>query len=556
MSLADRTPLKPTGAHGHNSNDVDTAFATEVDLAAAAVALGAADVHPWSAEETSLARFARNQKALSKGKVQLLRDLIQAGFDPLGEAFCSLRASEQRRESGAIYTPDSIVRAMVEWGRAQRTPARVIDPGTGSGRFLLRAGKTFPKAFLVGIDIDPLAGLLARANLATAGLADRSQIIVGDYRLMNEPAVSPTFYVGNPPYVRHHLISTAWKDWLFDEAAKLGHKASKLAGLHVHFILATARIAKRGDYGAFITAAEWLDVNYGSLVRSLALNELGAQSITVVEPTAQPFPNAAATAAITTFAPASKRVTVSFRRIDSLQNLGSLTTGRKVHRDRLSGEPRWSYLTHVSAKAPEGYVELGELCRVHRGQVTGANGVWIAGGHSEGLPDALLFRSVTKAREVFAAEGVLDDASRLRCVIDIPVDLEMLNADERRAVERFLKVAKRMGGSSGYVASHRKAWWAVGLRAPAPIISTYMARRPPAFALNKADARLINVAHGLYPVEPLSLLASETLVRFMQTSVSQRSGRTYAGGLTKFEPREMERLIVPGPAMLSTGEIA
>jgi hypothetical protein len=26
-------------------------------------------------------------------------------------------------------------------------------------------------------------------------------------------------------------------------------------------------------------------------------------------------------------------------------------------------------------------------------------------------------------------------------------------------------------------------------------------------------------------------------------------GRTYAGGLTKFEPREMERLLVPDPFM-------
>jgi hypothetical protein len=36
-------------------------------------------------------------------------------------------------------------------------------------------------------------------------------------------------------------------------------------------------------------------------------------------------------------------------------------------------------------------------------------------------------------------------------------------------------------------------------------------------------------------------------------NISQRSGRTYAGGLTKFEPREMERLIVPSPAMLVSG---
>jgi hypothetical protein len=102
------------------------------------------------------------------------------------------------------------------------------------------------------------------------------------------------------------------------------------------------------------------------------------------------------------------------------------------------------------------------------------------------------------------------------------------------------------------VASHRKAW-SVGLRSPAPIVSTYIARRAPAFALNRADARHINVAHGLYPRDPMTEKARISLVRFLQANISQGSGRTYAGGLTKFEPKEMERLVVPSPAMLAAG---
>lgn len=127
-------------------------------------------------------------------------------------------------------------------------------------------------------------------------------------------------------------------------------------------------------------------MDYGALIRSLLLNELGGQSITVIEPTAQPFPDAATTAAITTVEIGSKPTSVFFRRVDSLRNLDSLNKGRKVHRDRLSAESRWSSLSRAAEKPPEGYVELGELCRVHRGQVTGANDVWIAGAHSEGLP--------------------------------------------------------------------------------------------------------------------------------------------------------------------------
>ena len=294
-------------------------------------------------------------------------------------------------------------------------------------------------------------------------------------------------------------------------------------------------------------------MNYGALVRSLVLNGLGGQSITIIEPTAQPFPDAATTAAITTFKIASKPRAVFFRRVNTLRELDSLTKGRKVYRDLLEGESRWSYLTRIAKKPPEGYIELGELCRVHRGQVTGANGVWIAGEHSASLPDSVLYRSVTRAREVFEAAGILDDATKLRFVIDIPSDLDVLDTVDRRAVSRFLKIARDMGANKGYVASHRKAWWSVGLRQPAPIISTYMARRPPAFVVNKADARHINIAHGLYPRYVMSETARVTLVQYLQSNISQRSGRTYAGGLTKFEPREMERLIVPGPAMLAAG---
>lgn len=553
MELAENPTLHLSGSQRHLWNEFDGILPTENELIKAAIGLGADTIQPLSNQELALLRGLRNYLPISKRTLETLRDLIRSGSDPLGEAFCTLRTPDERRISGATYTPIAIVQTMVDWAAAQRKPGRIIDPGVGSARFLLMAGRVFPKANLVGVESDPLAALLARANLAVAGFAGRSRIVVGDYRRFAEFVAYPTLFIGNPPYVRHHQIPAEWKNWLFDEATKLGYSASKLAGLHVHFFLATARSARPGDFGAFITAAEWLDVNYGSLVRSLILKELGGQSVTVIEPTAQPFPDAATTAAITTFAIASKPTSLFFRRVDSLRALDSLHKGRKINRDRLASQTRWSYLTRSGEKPPKDYVELGELCRVHRGQVTGYNEVWIAGNHSHGLPDSFLFPTVTRAHEVFAAEGILRDANALRRVIDLPVDLDGLDEQDRSAVDLFLKRAKEMGAHRGYIASHRKAWWAVGLRAPAPIISTYMARRPPAFVLNKAEARHINIAHGLYPRVALTSLAQAALVRFMQNNVSQRSGRTYAGGLTKFEPREMERLFVPGPEMLSAG---
>jgi hypothetical protein len=524
----------------------------ENSLISVALALGARDVAGWSGSEECV---ARDVPILRSSDVAEFRKSILAGEDPLGESFCAIRSPEERRPRGATYTPYQIVRAMIAWASDYSAPARIVDPGTGSGRFLVEAGRRFPRARLLGIELDPVAAIVARGHLAAAGLAERSTVVVGDYRQFEIARIAgKTLFLGNPPYVRHHLIEPSWKQWFTDEAEKLGLRASQLAGLHIHFLLATAAKAAPGDYGVFITAAEWLDVNYGSAARDLFLNELGGQRMVILEPKAMPFPDAATTGLITCFEKGTEPRTVYVRRISNGEDLNKLEGGKPVSRRRLGTEDRWSHVTRNRPKSPAGYVPLGEICRVHRGQVTGANKFWIAGDHSADLPDSVLYPAITKARELYSAGQELTSASKLRRVIDLPVDLAEIDADDRPRVIEFLQKAKRFGADNGYVARNRKAWWSVGLKQPAPILATYMARRPPAFVLNRVGACHINIAHGLYPREQFSDPVLRNLVQFLSTNVSLLDGRTYAGGLTKFEPREMERFLVPEAAMLAEGE--
>ena len=519
-------------------------------LISAALQLGADQVGGWSQAEKALAkRAAAHQMSLVE-----LRDAIQAGQDPLGDAFSLLRSAEQRRPLGQTYTPAPIVASMVNWASAQATPpSRVIDPGAGSARYLLAAGRRWKTAQLVGTDVDPVAGLIARANLATAGFAGRSHVTLTDYRnLQPEPIDGRTLYLGNPPYVRHHLIDAEWKRWLVATAGTLGLEASQLAGLHVYFFLATAAHGQQGDYGTFITSAEWLDVNYGRLVRELLTGPLGGTSLHVLEPDALPFADATTTGAITCFELGSTRTSMRVRRVQKVRDLGKLDGGRKVALPRLVEATRWGPLTRVTPKLPSGYVELGELCRVHRGSVTGANRIWVTREGTTDLPDSVLYRSITRARELFDAGDRLASGDQLKLVVDLPADLDVFDPDERKAVDKFLRIARQAGGADGYVARNRKAWWRVGLREPAPLLATYMARRTPAFVLNEASARHINIAHGIYPRQPMTAGALAKLADHLRVSVNLGQGRTYAGGLVKFEPKEMERLPVPAPELLLT----
>ena len=227
---------------------------------------------------------------------------IRAGEDPLGAAFASLRSAPRRRKMGATYTPPSLVGPMSEWLANYKAASRVVDPGAGSARFLCAAGRYLPEAQLVAVEIDPLAALTARANLSVLGFDERSQVETADYRSLDLPSVpGPTAFIGNPPYVRHHDIAPEWKSWLRERSGELGLKASALAGLHVHFLLATAHFARAGDYGVFVTSSEWLDVGYGRLARDLIAGPLGGLSVHVLDARSQVFTDAATTAAVTAF---------------------------------------------------------------------------------------------------------------------------------------------------------------------------------------------------------------------------------------------------------------
>lgn len=484
--------------------------------------------------------------AITERDLSEIRRATVRGDDPLGQAFAQIRSPDARRELGAVYTPHSIVRSMIGWLRRQGPLRRIVDPGAGSGRFVLSAAQAFPRAELVAVETDPLAALMFRASARVRGYAGRTELVVNDFRSIELPAISgATAFIGNPPYVRHHDVGARWKDWYAARFAEFGIQASSLAGLHLHFFLKTRLLARPGDLGAFITSSEWMDVNYGSALRRLLLDELGGLALHVLQPTVEAFPGTATTAAITCFRVGEKKAPIRVRSVRRLSKLNTLSHGRDVSRRRFAEEARWSIIVRPPRTQGEGELELGEFFRVHRGQVTGMNDVWIEGEQAKALPERVRVAAITKAKDLIEAGARLTSANALRRVVDLPPHLDEFSSHERKEIDSFLKWARSLGADQSYIAQHRRAWWSVGLKDPAPVLCTYMARRAPQFTLNNVGARHINVAHGLYPREPIDAGAVVRLVDWLNENVGRSAGRTYAGGLIKFEPKEIERLRIP-----------
>jgi hypothetical protein len=464
---------------------------------------------------------------------------ILRGGDPLGEFFSKSVSPGDRRANGATFTPSWLIDLQLDQIAAKGVPSRVVDAGAGTGRYALRAARLWPRATVIAVERDPILAEAIRINARAMGV--KIEVLCADYLSLGLPPIDGiTAFIGNPPYVRHHDISPRDKAWYSREMAQLRLPHSQLAGLHVYFYLKSYLLSKPGDVGCFVSAAEWMETNYGESMRSLFCL-IGGESLIRAHPGERIFRDALTTSVIVTWSIGAKdNVTVSDLAMRVVKPHFS------VAREELLGRSKWPGYGRAFSAQLEGQSVLGDFFRISRGQVTGHNEIWIASKQTERLiPERYLFPCVTDAMEIISANGVLRDKSRFRRVIDLPVNLSELSTAERKNVDSFLEVATMAGAAESYIAKHRKPWWRVGLKSPSPIVMSYMGRRPPSFARNACNARIINIAHSLTPLRVMNIAVQERLVAWLNENVRVTDGRTYGGGMVKFEPGDAMDIPLP-----------
>ena len=474
-------------------------------------------------------------------------ELFVAGAedDAWGAAHCQQLPADERRRQGITLTPTWLVDLMLDRVAQAGHFDTLVDPGAGSGRFCIAAAKRFPAARILAVErSDAMTDVLER-TLRAEGLEGRVEVIRSDFRDAPLVLAGRTAFVGNPPFVRHHDIEPVWKQWYAQRMERLGQSASQLAGLHLHFLARAAELMRAGDHLCIVTSAEWLDNGYGSAWRQLLSRDTAAlqlRGLWVADPKAPVFPEALVSAVVFEAAHSSGRQKVE---VGQLAKTG-LQTVRALTHDELHAEGRWTPLCQQDLAIPTSGIDLGELFKVTRGQVTGLNEAWVLPMASDALPPGLTMAAVTRAREII--DGTVDapDAlTRLRRVVSLPADLSGLADATRARVDRFLAVARARGAADGYVAKQRRAWHALDLRAPPAAMVSYMGRRPPVFRANPHAVSYLNIAHGLYPRQPVSADTLASILSFLNTTTTMGAGRMYGGGLAKFEPSDISRLRVP-----------
>ena len=501
------------------------------------------------AADFALSPALRLQQSLFAGQADDHRPRPSDADDLPGDLYCQTHGPAARRPHGITLTPPWLVESMLDQLGADAFDT-VIDCGAGTGRFSIAAAQRFPQARVLAVEQHPDMLRLLQERLKRSGLAQRVQVIEGDFRRVAIPRRGRCLFIGNPPYVRHHDIEPLWKAWYQGGMRACGIAASQLAGLHLHFLLRAADLMQAGDALCFVTSAEWLDNGYGSAARALLAGNsaLAVQSLWVAEPDEAVFPDALVSCAVVHARSAAGAPGNAVQA--GAIGAQALRPVRSVARAEFAASNRWSSWCRPTLAASAQGIELGELFRVTRGQVTGGNRAWVLPADQQSLPAGLAVACVTRAQEIIDGSVQMPGAAKhFKRIVNLPRDLDSLSDEWRQAAERFVEHARALGADQGYIARHRKPWYALDMRSPPAAFVSYMGRRPPVFMPNPWRLTFINIAHGLYPRQPITAATLQRVLAHLNTTTDIFSGRVYGGGMTKFEPSDVSRLRLP-PSVL------
>ena len=495
-------------------------------------------------------------------KLEAERSAEQARLD-------GLSSRQERNELGQFATPaalaDDITKAVIRCSDFDQIS--FLEPALGTGSFFGALLRQVPSARIVsavGVEIDDACANVARRLWKETGL----RVITKDFTRI-EPqqifrASLPNIILTNPPYVRHHHLTSDDKVHLQMIGAQVaGNSISGLSGLYIYFLLAAHNWLAENGIGAWLIPSEFMDVNYGVVLKRYLSYQVTLLQVHRFDPTDVQFADALVSSAVVIF----RRRKPSEHHTVLISHGGSVaapTNSLQVSVPTLRSSNKWSQLFNPRPiRRPDRPLPLSTLFSVKRGIATGANDFFIVPRRELArleideqfvkpiLPPARLLEEPVIASDA-SGFPLIDDQM---AVIDTDMPLELIKKT-CEGLWRYLKAGEKREIHQGYLLTKRDPWYRQEQRAPAPFLCTYMGRKKTSgntfrFFWNRTRAIAANTYLLLYPTDSLraALMIDPNLgahiVRLLNSLSPEDfvdNGRVYGGGLFKMEPRELGRV--------------
>jgi predicted RNA methylase len=495
-----------------------------------------------------------------------MKELVQERYRlNLQQHLDAKKSQSERNRLGQFGTPTALARDILQFGLSllgEGHPIRFLDPAIGTGSFFSALIHTISSdriEIAQGYELDIAYGESARDIWRGTPL----NVIIDDFTRAEAPSEQSDRFnllICNPPYVRHHHISSGDKSRLQHASeATCGVRITGLAGLYCYFLGLSHVWMQSGGIAGWLIPSEFMDVNYGRSIKKYLLDKVTLLHIHRFDPNEVQFEDALVSSSIIWFRndppPTDHQVKFTFG--------GSLLypkQSRLVSTSVLHEETKWTRFPMSDPRGKETFCHLSDLFTVKRGIATGYNSFFILNEKQimEHKLPVEVFRSILPSPRYISGNEIKADTNGLP-IIDHQSFLLDCRLSEIEVSKRYPTLWEyfekgKIDVSKRYLCSSRKTWYWQEERPPAPILCTYIGRsdvkngRPFRFILNHSQAITANVYLLLYPKPVLArvIAGNPALLRRIWESLNNLridlilgEGRVYGGGLHKLEPREL-----------------
>lgn len=475
-----------------------------------------------------------------------------------------------KKELGAYYTPNVLSSLLAKWA-IRSCNERVLEPGFGGCGFLQAAidrlmelGSESPKNMLYGCDIDPQAFSYLADKLGVLSIEQR--FVLSDFVAISPQSFSAQAFdvvIGNPPYVSLHNMSANQKESAQAWKEKTGIKINGRASLWAYFVLHAMSFLKPGGRMAWVLPGSFLEADYATSLREDIVARF--EEVIAIQLVERMFLSVGAEERTVVllcsgFGGSSKGIQISH--CTSADQLDS-AIATKSQVNPLLDKPIALQQLHAALGETSIYdtlsastdaVNLGDLCKVLIGTVTGANRFFIM--------------SPSRAKLHLLGERnlkpILSKFAHIQGAQINEVDIEDWRSQDKPYLLFHLPDRRMSDAAMNYVATYpdnerlknstfrrRKDWLRADDGRMPDAFFSYMMHDGPRMVINNAAINATNSIHRIFFNSSVSQQTRKLVVISLCSTFSQLSaehvGRSYGSGVLKIEPSEANRirLILP-----------
>ncbi|MDD5039475.1 MAG: N-6 DNA methylase [Dehalococcoidales bacterium] len=193
--------------------------------------------------------------------------MINNEFQPETLAYINEVNIEYRKSLGQYFTPRSIREQLLEKLPDKESPL-ILDPGCGTGEFLLTAQKYFKNPKLYGWDIDESLVRISQELVPGARIEKADALTRSDYGKYD-------FVIGNPPYYEFR------PDMGLKQ--KFGVVINGRANIYSLFIYQGIKLLKRGGYLAYVVSPSMNNGAFFANLRNYIVEHCNIEYLSVLD---------------------------------------------------------------------------------------------------------------------------------------------------------------------------------------------------------------------------------------------------------------------------------